>query len=76
MILSVRIDIDNPVGTAGVTLTKVNSYYSGEAGILVDTNGALHTRAVRLKNNKGNGISLYNEIDIIPKAVVLSDLYI
>ncbi len=43
------IDINNSGGTAGVTLTKVYSYYSGDAGIHVETNGAFTFKGGEVK---------------------------
>ncbi len=72
----IGIYIDNQLGTAGVALTKVNSNYSGGVGVFIATNGALTYKGGEVKHNGSDGISLYNDMDSIPKAVILSDLYI
>ncbi len=75
-LFGIGINISNYQGTAGVTLNKVYSYYSGDAGIHIETNGALVYKVGEVKYNHGNGIELYSVPGVRPKAVVLSDLYI
>jgi hypothetical protein len=72
----IGIYIDNQLGTAGVALTKVNSNHSGGVGVFIATNGALTYKGGEVKHNGSDGISLYNDMDSIPKAVILSELYI
>lgn len=72
----IGIDISNYLGPYGVTLTKVSANHNGGAGLNIVTNGAITYKGGELKSNAGDGMTVYNGVEAIAKAITLADLYI